>query len=90
LAIKSYLLRQIISADVDGVAAEALAFDTEVFFDPVEAEEGLKLGDGSEPTEGEDGGFDLFSSSSEETFLFFAMASRAPPAEVQWRVTIDN
>ena len=75
------MLRQIISADVDGWVCDALAFDFEAFLDPVDAEDGPRLGEGSEFIEGDDWGVDLLSSSGEAVFLFLTIASRSPGAK---------
>lgn len=51
--VEAYLLRQIISADVDGWLCGAFAFVLEGFLDPVAVAEGLRLGDGSEFIDGD-------------------------------------
>jgi hypothetical protein len=52
--LEAYLFRQIISADVDGWVCDALAFGLEGFLAPVEAEDGPRLGEGSEFIDGDD------------------------------------
>ena len=71
------MFRQIIRADVDGWVCDALALGLEAFFVPVAAEDGPRLGDGSELMDGDDCGVDLLSSSVEEVFLFLAILERS-------------
>lgn len=77
----AHLFLQIIRAEVDG----CVPFGLEGFLARAGAgaEDGPRLGDGSEFREGDDCGFELLSSSTMADFLFLAISSRGAGAHSQ-------
>lgn len=84
--LEAHLLRHIMSADeenADGGGCGALVFGLDDFLTTADDDDAPRVGDGCDFSEGDDWPLDLLSSSTEEDFLFLAMAIPLVPGW-QW------